>query len=612
MPRVAVDPITGIVACSWYDCRNDLGGGSAAISETESAQFTFSDFFATNLMIGPGATVNVVTNTDGISYNVTISGANLEGSLLSTNGGTAPDSITLSTLAGEYFDLTFTGNTGTNATGTNVMVNVTVNDSFPNAYTSTSGLPNQEPMLYTTISVNGGTNFQRSKSVLTTSGSGSATVNGVTMLAAPISPDSSVSPPVLGFASDELTSSSAFGLGSYTGLAFYGGLFYPAWADNSDITVTNPAGPLKNFDITLAQISFPISDLTILVTNSPNPVLSDGAVAYTIVAINNGPTASTNVVVLDTLPANVTFETAVPAIGASYSINGQVVTLTIPSLGAHAASTNLILVRAGISAYGTNITTITGPLPDPILINNTNVLVTLFAGEDLAVGMTASASSLYGGQSVTNTISVTNLGPSGNGDITITNLYSLSWGQLGVVSGGWTQAPTAASPGTYSINGNLMILNVGTLASNQTTNILVTALALATAPSGTSAVSISSLDFDTNLQNNSASTSATMTGETISAGISAGPAQVGVPLTFTIVITNFGPSPYGFITATNVLPANFANIQVVQSPNPATITGNTIVFPVGPIPSNGTATLIFSSGAAKCHPGDRFVGGLVF
>ncbi|HEX4122907.1 MAG TPA: hypothetical protein VH619_20005 [Verrucomicrobiae bacterium] len=595
MPRVAVDPITGIVACSWYDCRKDVGGGSTEVLETESASYTFSDFYATNLMAqstGPG--VNYVTNSaTGTSYNITISGDNLEGSLLSTNGGA--DTVSLSTEAGTFFALVFTGNTGTNATGTNVVVKVTVQDTFPNAFTS--GTPNQEPVMFTTISSTGGASFLPNNFVVPTNvvGTGDATVLGFTFLTSPIPPDSPVGAPVLGFGSDELNSGSRFGLGSYTGLAFFGGVFYPAWADNSDLAWANPAGPLNNFDVSIGQVSVPAADLTLTVTNSPNPVLSDGAVAYTVVAINNGPSSSTGVTIVDTLPANVSFETAVPAIGASYSVNGQVVTLTFPSLPANAALTNLILVRAGFSAYGTNIASISGPFPDPDLPNNTNILATLFAGEDLALGVTASSSNLYGGQTVTNSISVTNFGPSANGDVVITNVFSANWGQFGIVSGGWTQMPAALVPGSFAINGNTLVLNVGMLASNQTTNVQVSALALATTRNGVTAISVSSLDFDTNLVNNTGSTTATMTAEALGAGISAGSAQVGVPLTFTAVVTNFGPSSYGYIMATNVLPANFANIQVIQSPNPAIITNNTIIFPVGPIPSNGTTTLVFTA-----------------
>jgi hypothetical protein len=45
--------------------------------------------------------------------------------------------------------------------------------------------------------------------------------------------------------------------GDYSGLAFYGGGFYPAWADNSNSTGNNPDGTLHGFDVYTAKLSLP-------------------------------------------------------------------------------------------------------------------------------------------------------------------------------------------------------------------------------------------------------------------------------------------------------------------------------------------------------------------
>jgi uncharacterized repeat protein (TIGR01451 family) len=581
MPRIAVDPVTGIVACSWYDCRNDQGGNSQPTVLTTSGSATFNDLFVTNVMVATNGidnpTLSIVTNSpDGINFTLTISGTNLLGTIVSNNGSNI---VYLSTLAKPFITVTFSGNTGTNATGTNTSITVMVVDTFPNQFTSGSAA-NEEPVVYTTISTSGGASFAANKSAISASFT--------------IDPNSLVNPPVLGFASIDVDSGSALGFGNYTGLAFFSGDFYPAWADNSDVALINPNGPLSDFDVTVSQAVVPSADLTLFVTNSPNPVLSDGVVAYTIQAINNGPSAS-SCVVTDVLPANVTFESAVPSVGATYSINGQIFILTVPTIAAHSSATTLLLVTAGYSAYGTNVANIAGPLPDTDPANNTNILVTLFAGEDLALAESTSATNLFGGQIVTNVITITNLGPSANGDVTVSNVFSANWGLLTVLSEGWSVAPNALTTGTYSTNNNILVLNVGPLSSNESTNIVISATALATAPSGLSLISVSSLDFDPNPLNNSASIAVTMTPQSIGAGISAGSSQVGVPTTFTIIVTNFGPSPYGFITVSNVLPPNFSTISVVQSPNPAVINGNTIIFPVGAVGSNSTATLIFTA-----------------
>ena len=45
--------------------------------------------------------------------------------------------------------------------------------------------------------------------------------------------------------------------GDYTGLAFYGGVAYPAWSDNSNSTANNPDGALQKLDIYTAAVHLP-------------------------------------------------------------------------------------------------------------------------------------------------------------------------------------------------------------------------------------------------------------------------------------------------------------------------------------------------------------------
>ena len=50
---------------------------------------------------------------------------------------------------------------------------------------------------------------------------------------------------------------SFFDVGDYTHAAFVGGMFWPAWSDNSNSTGDNPDGTLHQFDLYTAKI--PIS-----------------------------------------------------------------------------------------------------------------------------------------------------------------------------------------------------------------------------------------------------------------------------------------------------------------------------------------------------------------
>ena len=57
-----------------------------------------------------------------------------------------------------------------------------------------------------------------------------------------------------------------FDFGDYSGLAFYGGKFYPCWGDNSNSTGDNPEGTLTNLDMYTAAVIVEPSPLPLLIT----------------------------------------------------------------------------------------------------------------------------------------------------------------------------------------------------------------------------------------------------------------------------------------------------------------------------------------------------------
>lgn len=88
----------------------------------------------------------------------------------------------------------------------------------------TDGKPNTDAAYFLTFSVDGGTTFAPAVQVSAGVSNAKAARNGVEF-------------------------------GDYTGLAFFGGIAMPAWADNSNSTGDNPAGALRTFDITTARVS---------------------------------------------------------------------------------------------------------------------------------------------------------------------------------------------------------------------------------------------------------------------------------------------------------------------------------------------------------------------
>ncbi len=571
-PRIAADPITGIIAASWYDCRNDQGPNSVQITNITMSTVTISAMTVTNFSVANAdnnLTVNVTSNSTQTSFTVGVLGNNISNFALANISGLSTSTSTNSWNSTTNFDngnLAVTVDADTN--GGSVSITVIETNVFPEAFTR--GTADEAPIPYCTVSLNGGASF--------------VTNLPLSVFTQPINA------PAQGFVSSTSGSTSTTGFGHYTGLAFLNGNFFPVWADNSDITTNNPDGANKNFDIATAPVVVPTADISVVVTNSPSPVLSAGVLIYEIVVANNGPSRAGPVSVTNILASGLNFQSAVPALGGSYTVSGQTVIFTLPVLGVHSSVTNLIRVTATSSTYATNLTTVGSPLPDTVPTNNAFSLVTLIAGEDLALAMTESETNALVGDTITYFITVTNLGPSMNGNVIVTNVLS---GNLQPYSVNYSQ-------GAFTNYNNTLVFDLGVLGTNQSAAISVNATTLDAGTIATSIAYVSSEDVDTNLLNNSASVTATITGEDLALGMSSSPAttQTGLPITYFLTVTNFGPSTNEPVVIINELSTNLGQFTLTQFPSNTqySITSNNLfVVDLPPLGLNQTESVAFTA-----------------
>jgi uncharacterized repeat protein (TIGR01451 family) len=582
LPRMAVDPVTGIIGILWLDCRNDQGAGSVVITRMITNNVTLNGLMVTNLIIiptngfqnSPSVTYSWTDNSGGNGSNLTvlISANNIFGTLATNNssgdiyiyGGTNTD-----------FVLSAQGQT----TNFNAIVTIFITDNYPDAFTSGGGQPNQSAIGYATVSLDGGMTFQSNSPLV--------------FFTRPINP------PAYGFASLVTGSDSLTGWGHCTALAAYGANFFPVWPDNSDILTNNPDGVRSNFDLYTigGGLSVPTADVSVFVTNSPNPVLSDGALTYTMIVSNNGPRTAAPLTVIDTLPPSVTFERAVPAVGGSYFNFVTNIVFYFPALAPRKTLTNTILVTATRSALATNVAVVGSPLTDLVPTNNTNVLIVLISGQNLALGMSTSETNVLIGDTVTNWITVTNLGPAVNQPVFITNILSLNWTNIAV-----------QAPGSFSISNNVVVINLGLLPVNESVTSIVTAVALGRNGFASSSATVFSLDVSTNLENSSAGISYLVNDEDLAIGISASPTNVnlGDTVTYTVTVTNLGPSYNGDIMVTNLISTNLGQLLISQSQGTGAVTSNgaqtIVIFDLGPLPPGQVATQVISAVALAGPP----------
>jgi uncharacterized repeat protein (TIGR01451 family) len=576
LPRLAVDPATGIVACSWYDCRNDLGSSSQSVTNEFTESYTLTGYMVTNVYFtndaGFVSETWIDTSGQGTSINIFIAADSVNGTSMKIDKS---DNIYIYGLTNTNFIMYIAG-TNTNA---NATVNVYFTNIFPQGFTSGSG-PNQEAIMYTTLSFDGGMSFLANQEL--------TPANEI------------INAPAVGIASDVAGSDSLTGWGHYTALTAYGANFYPVWADNSDVTTNNPSGANKNFDLYMlstagGQISVPTADLSIRVTNSPNPVISEGVLVYSVVVNNNGPSIAGPVTVTNILSPYVTLEAVIPALGGTYYVNNtttgqEEVVFTFPSLAPLASLVNTIRVTASTSSVDTNLAAVYSPLIDLVPTNNFSELVLVIDGQDLAMGMTTSETNVLIGDTVVSSITVTNLGPATNGPVFITNQFSPNWSVVSVQAQGTNLV-------TNTPSGPLVIANLGLLPVGLPVTATFTAVALSIGTNATEMAIVTSQDVDTNLSNNSAAITYFVNGEDLAIGMTASTNNVdlGQTITYAISVTNFGSSYSGLVTVSNIFTTNLEPLSAMQSQGTNFIGSNDVVFNLGTLGPGQIASMTVSA-----------------
>ena len=340
---------------------------------------------------------------------------------------------------------------------------------------------------------------------------------------------------------------------------------------------TSDPNPTNNTSPPVVTTVTPVADLVIAKVG-PASVLATSNVLYTISVTNLGPSTASSVIVTDTLPAGVTF---VIASGTGVN-NSGIVTWNLGTLANGAASNLTVTVTAPASGSLTNIANVSSPTTDTNVLNNTTppVVTTVSAVADLAIGKSAPAS-VFAVSNLTYTISVTNFGPSTASSVTVTDSIPNGASFVNASGGG-------------ANNSGTVIWNLGNLANNAVSNLTLTVTAPASGTL-TNTATVGSPTGDPNSTNNTTPpvlTSVTPLADLVIAKV--GPATVFAAsnLSYTISVTNFGPSSASSVVVTDTLPASvtFVSASGNGSNNSGVVTWNLGTLPNGAA-SNLTVTV---------------------
>lgn len=128
-------------------------------------------------------------------------------------------------------------------------------------------------------------------------------------------------------------------------------------------------------------------DLVLTKSDSPDPVVAGNNLTYTISVRNNGTAEATDVVVTDTLPADVDFVSASTTLGSCVQA-AKVVTCNLGAIGAGGTATVTIVVKAKKAGSISNTAAVTssGVPPEVNTANNTDTATTVVQGKGTAKG----------------------------------------------------------------------------------------------------------------------------------------------------------------------------------------------------------------------------------
>jgi uncharacterized repeat protein (TIGR01451 family) len=363
----------------------------------------------------------------------------------------------------------------------------------------------------------------------------------------------------------------------------------------SGSTVTDTASVTSNtFDPNLGNNSSSVTstiatsaDLSVS-KSGPALVTAGTSATYTITLTNNGPSDSQNVTVSDTLPTGLTVVSEMPISnpdGFTNTTTGNTPSFNAATMVAGNTDTFQVVAFAPSSlASGTplsDIASVTASTFDPDLTNNTFTLgETVATSADLSVTKTGPAV-ITAGSSATYTITLTNLGPSDSAGVSLTDALPAG---LTLVSEKQTSGTDAFVDNS---TGNTATFNATTMISGNSDTFQVVALAASGLVAGstvTDTASVSATTTDPDLTNNSSSVTSTIATSADLSVTKLGPATItaGTSATYTITVTNKGPSDSQTVTLTDALPAGLTRVSESQTGGPDVFvnnsTGNTASF----------------------------------
>ncbi|MBU2923148.1 SdrD B-like domain-containing protein [Colwellia sp. 1_MG-2023] len=376
--------------------------------------------------------------------------------------------------------------------------------------------------------------------------------------------------------------------------------------------------PIDNNNTTTENtVINPGTDLSITKTVA-SPIIGGETVTFTLSPRNNGPFDASNITVVDTLPSDFTF---ISAIGTGWSCSGTAGTanpVTCTRTSYAVGTTDNIIITTNVPPTGVNVVNsvvIDADNDDPIASNNTDSVTfdVVADGADLEIFKTKGPNPVAQGSNMTSTLRVKNNGPrTTTGIVTIVDILDVNESYVSSSGTNWTCAVTGSGPEVVTCeysnqlsNGNfstyLSIVTTANAAGTLTNNACAT-----DEDNGTTLGQDDPVDHNhcTGAGVESTTLIADL-GITKSVSTTSGTNDVlettESQATYTLTVTNYGPNTLSgtdndAVVVTDDIPGYLSNI-ISASPNetPIVVTDNSSKFDCTVI--NGTVRCELKNGS---------------
>ncbi|HEX7833769.1 MAG TPA: DUF11 domain-containing protein, partial [Thermoanaerobaculia bacterium] len=343
-----------------------------------------------------------------------------------------------------------------------------------------------------------------------------------------------------------------------------------AFSTQSD--VADPDGTDNTVTVTTAY-DVPNANLVVSNSDSPDPATQGGTISYVQSITNNGPDTATNTTFTQSVPAGTTFQSftapggwscTTPAVGGTGAINCSVAALAN-------GGTGTFTLAVTVTGTGTITSTVTGSsdASDSVPGDNTATATTTVPSPitaDMSITKTTTATSAPIGSTFSYTIVVTNNGPDAATSVVMTDTLpaSLLFRSITQPSPFTCTTPAVGATGTITCT-------AASLANGASrTFTLVVEVASGATGSIVNSASVTSAATDGN-SGNSGSNATGVTAAPASADISivkstnSNQAVTGTTITYTILVSNAGPSPATNVIVTDDLPTGLTFLDVTPS-----------------------------------------------